>query len=77
MRPLGRSFAVVNVDELLAHGFVERGGSDVRVGELVGLGSGAKPHFCNVEVERFAGGGEEGFDGGGGGREKACLIEGL
>jgi len=34
------------------------------VGELMGFGSGAEPHFGNVEIECFACCGEEGFDDG-------------
>lgn len=75
MRPLRAPFSVVHVDELDAYRFVEGRGADVGVGELVRLGAGAEPHFGNVEVEGFAGGGEEGFDCGDGVGEEAGLVE--
>jgi hypothetical protein len=50
MRPFRGSFAVVDVDQLFADRFVQGGGSDVRIGELMGFGSGAEPHFGNVEI---------------------------
>lgn len=64
MRPFGGSLSVVDVDELFSHGFVEGGGTDVGIGELMCFGAGAEPHFGNVEAHGFAGGGEEGFYGG-------------
>ena len=50
MRPFRGPFAVVYVDQLLTHALVEGCGTDVRVGELVCLGTGAEPHFGNVEI---------------------------
>jgi len=75
MRPLRAPFPVIHIHQLLTDRFVEGGGTDVGVGELVGFGAGAEPHFGNVKVEGFAGGGEEGFDGGDGGGEEAGLVE--
>jgi len=36
----------------------------VGVGELMCFGTGAEPHFGDVEAHGFAGGGKEGFYGG-------------
>ena len=76
MRSFRRPFAIIDIDQLFSDAFVECGGTDVGMGQLMGFGSGAEPHFGNVEVEGFAGGGEEGFDGRGGGGEETGLIEG-
>lgn len=76
MSPFRRSFPVINIHELSPNRFVQGRRSHVRVGKLMCLGTGSEPHLGNVEVERLAGGCEEGFDerrlvGG----EEAVLVE--
>ena len=57
MRPLAAALSVVHVHQVFAHGIVQRGGSEMRIGQLVRFGAGPKPHFGDVESHDVAAGG--------------------
>mmetsp|Transcript_6895 Transcript_6895/g.15238 ORF Transcript_6895/g.15238 Transcript_6895/m.15238 type:complete len:214 (-) Transcript_6895:895-1536(-) len=76
MRTFRRSFAIVDIDQFNTHAFIQGGWTNVRMGQLMSLWAGAKPHFGNVKIEGFACRTKEGFDGGNVGcGEETGLVE--
>jgi hypothetical protein len=56
-------FSVIDFDQIFAHRVFQGCRSEVRVGELMCLGAGAKPHFGNVKSHDVTTGGQYRFHG--------------